>query len=63
MRLFQLHEQIVPAPTKGCRYRVVEVYNTLDGFRTRMSSEAGDDLDAMTDRVTELNRSVGYQCP
>lgn len=51
---YTIQEQVYPPPSPGTRYRIIESYPTLDGFRSRLTNQVSDDLDSLRGKVFQL---------
>lgn len=51
---YKIVEQLYPVPPKGCRFRIIEAFPTLDGTRSRLTDAVSDTFDDLRGRVFQL---------
>lgn len=57
--ILQIFEQLHPVPQRQNRFRILEVYQSCDGYRTRVSNMSFSTLDAAKDFIRFNNQLRG----
>lgn len=61
MRTLQIFEQIHPVPNAQNRFRILEVYESCDGYRTRVSDKSFPTEDAARDFIDPDRPKPAYR--